>query len=94
MLSSHTLANGSGTMSPLKHMPAQASCMARIPSFLMESTSSDPLPVHGRKRMTARPMSSASPAPCWTDLSPGLQARTGSRGFCPDFHMPVLWRFI
>lgn len=49
MLSSHTPANGSGTMSPLKHMPAQASRMAQIPSFLMESTSSDPLPVHGRE---------------------------------------------
>lgn len=40
MLSSHTPANGSRT---------QASRMARIPSFLMESTSSDPLPVHGRE---------------------------------------------
>lgn len=36
-------------MGSLKHMPAQASHMAQIPSFLMEITNSDPLPVHGRE---------------------------------------------
>lgn len=35
-------------MGPLQHMSAQASHMARIPSLLMEITSSD-LPVHGRE---------------------------------------------
>lgn len=49
MLGSHTPGNGSRTVDPLQHMSAQASCMAQIPSLLMEITSSDLLPVHGRE---------------------------------------------
>ena len=49
MLGSHTSGNGSRTVGPFQHMSAQASRMAQIPSLLMEITSSDLLPVHGRE---------------------------------------------